>query len=57
MAEPLKNKKLNMRQLLQDLADDVSDDYTDEERMLAREKIVELECQDFCNRLKRKGKM
>ena len=54
MAEPLKDKKPSLRQLLEDLAEDMSDDYTDEERQLAKDKILELDCQKFVKELKNK---
>jgi hypothetical protein len=40
MAEPLKGRRLTLREILDEIADD--EEFTDEERELAREKSKEI---------------
>lgn len=49
MAEPLKNKKPSLRDLLEDLAED--EESSDEERKLEREKVLEAEYKEWSSRL------
>lgn len=41
MAEPVKNRKVSLRDILDEIAEDES--FSDEERELARDKVRELE--------------
>jgi hypothetical protein len=55
MAEPLKGRKLTLRELLDQIAED--EEFSDEERELAREKVREIEYKAWCKRqLKASGK-
>ena len=49
MAEPRKDKKLDIRRLLEDLAED--EEFSDEERELEREKVLETEYKAWSSRL------
>lgn len=51
MAEPLKNKKPTLRQLLEDIADD--DEFSEEDRRLAKEKSLEIEYQRWSARIEK----
>lgn len=46
MAEPVKNRKLSLREIMEEIAEDES--FSDEEREQANRKIMELEYHEWC---------
>lgn len=53
MAEPIKNRKVSLRDILDEIAEDEA--FSDEDRELAREKVKELEYQEWCSRQMKSG--
>jgi hypothetical protein len=53
VAEPVKNRKPNIRELLEELADDET--FTEAEKRLEREKLLEKEYQEWSSRIKNGG--
>jgi len=51
VAEPRKEKKVSLRQILDEIAEDES--FSGEDRQLARDKIIELERSEWSSRQKK----
>jgi len=45
VAEPRKDKKVSLRQILDEIAEDES--FSDEDRQLARDKIIQLDSEEW----------
>lgn len=54
MAEPIKNHKVSLRNIMEEIAEDES--FSDEERHLANKKMMELDYQEWCKRQLKSGK-
>ena len=48
MAEPNRNKKISLREIMDEIAED--EEFSDEDRQLARKKVEELDFQEWCAR-------
>jgi hypothetical protein len=51
MANPIKGRKLTLREIMDEIAAD--EEIGDKERERAEEISLELECQEWCSRLKK----
>jgi hypothetical protein len=50
MAEPVKNRKLTLREILDEIAED--EEFSDEERELARDKVKQLDTESRIHEVK-----
>lgn len=53
MAEPIKNHKVSLRDILDEIAGDEA--FSDEERDLAQKKMMELDYQEWCKQQVKQG--
>jgi hypothetical protein len=54
MAEPIKGRKLTLREIMDEIADD--EEIDPEQREMALEKVREIEYQDWCERQIKAGR-
>lgn len=53
MAEPIKGRKITLRQIMEEIAEDET--FSDEEREQAENKVKELDFQEWCRQQMKSG--